>query len=201
MGTRNLTIAIIDQQPRIAQYGQWDGYPESSGLRILEFVRGMNPEHFTSALKRCRFLGDSAKDKAYIAKVEATPNWPKEYPLLTRDTGADILSLVNATHKGEILLINQLAFAADSLFCEWAYVVDMDRRTLEVYKGFNEKPLPKTARFYGLKQAGDNMSRDKYHPIKMVAKFSFDDLPSDDDFIAKCHGKRRRKAKKDANPS
>ena len=39
MGTRNLT-KVIDKDgiTRVAQYGQWDGYPEYTGKRILEFI-------------------------------------------------------------------------------------------------------------------------------------------------------------------
>ena len=35
-------------------------------------------------------------------------------------------------------LVNEKAFAGDSLFCEWAYVLDLDKETLEIYHGFNK---------------------------------------------------------------
>jgi len=28
MGTRHLTMVIQNKEPKVAQYGQWDGYPE-----------------------------------------------------------------------------------------------------------------------------------------------------------------------------
>ena len=28
MGTRNLTVVYLDGQYKVAQYGQWDGYPK-----------------------------------------------------------------------------------------------------------------------------------------------------------------------------
>lgn len=31
MGTRNLTCVVLDGEFKVAQYGQWDGYPEGSG--------------------------------------------------------------------------------------------------------------------------------------------------------------------------
>lgn len=45
-------------------------------------------------------------------------------------------------------LVNSEEFAADSLFCEWAYVIDLDKNTFEVYQGFNKKPIDKTERFF-----------------------------------------------------
>ena len=32
MGTRNLTAVYLDGQYKVAQYGQWDGYPEGQGI-------------------------------------------------------------------------------------------------------------------------------------------------------------------------
>lgn len=40
MGTRNLTM-VIDRKGeiKVAQYGQWDGYPSGQGATILEFAK------------------------------------------------------------------------------------------------------------------------------------------------------------------
>ena len=39
MGTRNLTAVYLDGQYKVAQYGQWDGYPEGQGITALTFLR------------------------------------------------------------------------------------------------------------------------------------------------------------------
>ena len=40
MGTRNLTM-VIDQEGevKVAQYGQWDGYPSGVGVGIVSFLK------------------------------------------------------------------------------------------------------------------------------------------------------------------
>ena len=38
-------------------------------------------------------------------------------------------------------MIDSHAFLADSLFCEWAYVINLDNSQFEVYRGFNQDPM------------------------------------------------------------
>lgn len=56
MGTRNLTAVYLDGEYRIAQYGQWDGYPEGQGMTALNFLRSMDEEKFKSALRNSSFI-------------------------------------------------------------------------------------------------------------------------------------------------
>lgn len=39
MGTRHLTVVIKDDEIKLSQYGQWDGYFTYSGTKFLEFVK------------------------------------------------------------------------------------------------------------------------------------------------------------------
>ena len=50
MGTRHLICAISDDEYRIAQYGQWDEYPEGQGAAILESDGGAAQEKFRAML-------------------------------------------------------------------------------------------------------------------------------------------------------
>ncbi len=45
-GTRNLTCVVVGGEYKVAQYGQWDGYPSGQGLTALNFLRGMDREAF-----------------------------------------------------------------------------------------------------------------------------------------------------------
>lgn len=51
MGTRNVTSVILDGKQVVCQYGQWDGYPTYTGVKILEFLQSCDMERFKKALK------------------------------------------------------------------------------------------------------------------------------------------------------
>ena len=68
MGTRNLTM-VIDHKGdvKIAQYGQWDGYPSGVGVNVLNFIK--NNELFDSLkskLSKVRFLDEEGIDKDFV---------------------------------------------------------------------------------------------------------------------------------------
>ena len=60
MGTRNLTVVKYKDEYKIAQYGQWDGYPNGQGVTILSFLlKEGNIEKLKKALERVRFIDGS----------------------------------------------------------------------------------------------------------------------------------------------
>lgn len=153
MGTRNLTIVHSNGEYKVAQYGQWDGYPEGLGVQLLKYLKGININELRNAVNDCTYLSKEDFDEINKNIDEARKDnprfsWQKFYPELSRDTGGDILELI--MFKNKTKLQNSLNFAADSLFCEWAYVIDLDKNTYEVYEGFNKEPLDESERFYFL---------------------------------------------------
>lgn len=193
MGTRNLTCVFIDGKYKIAQYGQWDGYPSGQGAIILNFIRNQkNINKLKTALNRIRFFDASGRDKEFIESYnDNAPKWSNEpdkrtaeqkkwfESFISRDIGGQILENVAQSNEPEILLDDSLTFAGDSLFCEWAYVVDFDKGTFEVYSWFNKEPLNEDERFYGLGKG----SGKEYGPVQLVKTYQLDNLPTIEDFL------------------
>lgn len=187
MGTRGLTVVIMDGEHRIAQYGQWDHYPEGQGVTAMNFCRKNltteeGREKFRKALKRTKFIDQEHMDKIMKRlgisgkwmNMEQAERFKTKYPALSRDAGAEILDLVL---KGKKLLRDGIDFASESLFCEWAYVVDLDKMALEVYEGFQTAPH-KRGRFADMEvEERAEVSGSKYYPVALVATFDFDKLP------------------------
>lgn len=176
MGTRNLTMVIKDAETKVAQYGQWDGYPSGQGATALEFLRGCDFEKFKEKLNKIRWITDEE-----IGTVENDKNWTENYPYLSRNCGAEILELIYDTDDVKFLQ-NSEDFAADSLFNEWTYVIDLDKNTFEVYTGFNKTPLTENDRFFKLSYEPEHRT-EKYYPVKLLKSYSLLELPTVESFI------------------
>jgi hypothetical protein len=188
MGTRHLISVVKDGEYKIAQYGQWDGYPSGQGLDILEFLTNeMDRECFEYKLNKLSWatkkeikdmwIECGADPESEWVNLEVSDEFKKKYPENDRDTGSRILSIIQKSDK-ELKLDNNIDFAGNSLYCEWAYVIDLDKNTFEVYKGFNEKSLNEDERFYFLQT--DNS---KYYPVKHIVTFDLNNLPNEEYFL------------------
>lgn len=51
MGTRNITRVISNNQLKVCQYCQWDGYPTGAGRSIIDFIRNTDDDHMVERLE------------------------------------------------------------------------------------------------------------------------------------------------------
>lgn len=170
MGTRNLTCVVQNGKYKVAQYGQWDGYPGGQGHTCLEFLtKRYQPEVFAKHINNAEFLTQEESAKINDEYAELGEDFWKKYPNLDRDTAAKILDYVQENEYPK--LVDKISFAGDSLFCEWCYVIDLDKQTFEVYQGFNEEPLQDNERFKFLEN-----NPEKYYPVKHVLTVPFSEI-------------------------
>lgn len=187
MGTRNLTCVVLDGEYRIAQYGQWDGYPSGQGLTVLNFLSDvMDRDKFEKNLRQTRWITEEEHRKLWdevgadgsgFVSMEISDAFKALHPQLNRDMAAEVLEFVQNADE-PVTLEDSINFATDGLFCEWAYVIDLDQGLLEVYSGFNKDPLPRGSRFGT--EPGDN----GYTPVGLVHAYSLNDLPDEKKFLA-----------------
>ena len=117
MGTRHLTVVIKDNEIKLSQYGQWDGYFTYSGTKFLEFIK----ENLQSKSKkkqkyRIETFGEkidtlqkvdektwqefiAIKDKYgfdnTLNKSQFAIPFNVMFPQFSRDIGVEILDIIN----------------------------------------------------------------------------------------------------------
>jgi hypothetical protein len=192
MGTRNLTCVVKDGEFKVAQYGQWDGYPSGQGMTCLDFLRNWDRDQFSDQIDAC-IPQDKDEIQAFCESIGAKDGWMNtkqsdkfktKYPQLSRDMGAKILQFI-ADSKEPVQLNNNVEFAADGLFCEWVWVIDLDKNTFECYMGFNQNGhLPESERFAFLDKTQDG-DKDYYPPL-LKASWQLASLPSNEQFLSDC---------------
>ncbi|MDO8643363.1 MAG: hypothetical protein Q7S00_00140 [bacterium] len=184
MGTRNLTLVVLNKEIKVAQYGQWDGYLSGQGKTIAQFLAHVDLPRFKQAVSECRFVTDKeikqTEKKVGILggfmTLEQSEKFHEIFPSLNRDHGAGILEMID--RQGVRDLQDRQSFATDSLFCEWGYLLDLDKKVVEVYRGFQTQPVSETERFA---KPADTKQRTKrwlrgetqYHAIKCWKKIPF----------------------------
>ena len=189
MGTRHLIAVVVDGDFKVAQYGQWDGYPDGQGADVLQFLTETDLSEFRERVSAVRWLNDedvaAANAKWAELGADISTDWvtmdqsrafyaDPRFASLSRDVGAKILGMIN--EGTATALRDDRDFATDSLFCEWAYVVDLDENTFEVYEGFNKGEVEG-------RWAGKHRDGEEYAPVTRVAVWSLDALPTQNEFL------------------
>jgi hypothetical protein len=182
MGTRGL-VGLRYKGEDKATYNHFDSYPSGLGTDLLAELQEFTVPQMIEAFERIKLVGDgdkpTAKDvKRYENYTDLSVSGGKA------DNWYNVLRACQGTLKPWITggvnhMIDGAEFIADSLFCEWGYIVNLDTGKLEVYKGFQHFPHDK-GRYADLPKEGD------YYPCALVAEFDLADLPSAAEFCDTC---------------
>jgi hypothetical protein len=115
--------------------------PTSEQLKILQQKIDAEEERLKGTDRQHRVLMGNAVDRIV--------------PSLSRNTSYEILDII-AKAEEPVPVQLQADFVFDYLFCEWAYVLDLDEDVLEVYAGSVETSTPgRSTRFDFLRSEDD----------------------------------------------
>lgn len=198
MSTRGL-LGFAHNGELKATYNHSDSYPAWLGVQVATFL-AKHRDNMASVETQVDALvmvdDDEKPTKAQVAKlaqytdtsvggvttivdgelvVDDSINW---YQVL-RDTQGEPEKALEAG-----FMIDGADFALDSLFCEWGYVIDLDQERLEIYQGFQKKPVTK-GRWAGQKAEdqtypnGGPSIGNQYYPIGLLVAIPFRDIPTD----------------------
>lgn len=171
-------------------YCHHDGYPEGLGLTMLRHARNVarNVGHCAEAVMRADHI-----DRAELPWPDPGPTPEQEEKLRARglapgnvDSGSSWYAWTASSRgnpdldlaNGLLLIDNE--FITQSLHCEWAYIVNLDTRKLEVYDGFHDHPVD--GRYGDVSSYFRSMDRD-FYGCRLLGEFDLDGLPDDGTFI------------------
>lgn len=155
-------------------YNHSDSYPDGLGCDVVDFCRRhsvgeMNKMYDTIVLVK----EDSKPTKEQIETCERYTNLgvstqsPDDWYCLLRGAQGNLDAYAN----GLSYMIDSGDFILDSLFCEYGYIINLDKNVLEFWGGFQKKPDQDNR--YGAKET------DGYYPCKLLAQFSLNELDDD----------------------
>lgn len=165
-----------------AMYNHFDSYPSGLGQEIVDWMLNLDDQGFAEAVEQF--------DRLEAVDEEVPPTEDQQLALLkyfdprvSTQSSNDWYSLLRHAqgNPAETLkagfFVDYNDFAYDSLFCEWGYVVDLDRRVLEVYVGFQYGP-------HNLGRWASAKGSDGYYPIKLIREFTLEELQADPKAVA-----------------
>jgi hypothetical protein len=190
MGTRGFVGFVVNGTEKIA-YNHWDSYPGGVGRDVLSWLRSaaldLEVLHGQAAALRVVTDEEEPTDQDIerlkpftntgVGERRERPNW---YQLL-RETQGDPAAMLRAG-----AIEDAGSFPLDSLFAEWGYLVDLDARTFEVYRGFQRTPH-RRGRFANREPFQPPHRRDRpieYWPVALAASWPLDALPDEASFLA-----------------
>lgn len=174
-----MTYVISDGEVLLAALKSSDSHPDRYGLDLLGFAsNSRNLEQLREALPRIRTLPKEEVQAMFEKDYGWEDDYIEKHPEYIYQDGIDLLCRIMSGDGN--LVINRFETRA---FDDWAYIMDLDGGTFEVYKGMNKEPLSKDERFYD----GNVPDDGGYFPPKKVCVFRLDDLPSYTEFVRLCN--------------
>ena len=146
MGTDG-AVGFIKNNHLTTIYNRMNSYPSGLGNDVLDFIRRYGIDEINKLVDSF-VLTDEEEDA--ISLYSLGDFWRGK--------------------KKETLIYNDTPFLHNSLYCEWAYIINLDTNEFEVYKGMNEKKPE--GRFSGVPRNVNG-----YYAVSLTKTFPLDELP------------------------
>jgi hypothetical protein len=179
MGTRG-AVGFISNGIEKITYNYFDSYPEGLGNNVLNFLHTIiNFEELKIKVNNIILVDGKGEPTikqikhciaAKTADMEVREQSYKDWYCLLRHTQGNLEKYFEVG-----IMLDSKDFLFDSLFCEWAYIINLDTYKLEIYKGFNEDQNGKG------RYASQHRERDgnQYYGVKLIYEVDLFNLPKE----------------------
>ncbi len=168
MGTRSAIGVRVNGKDKL-YYNQHDGYPTSMGKKVFDDSIDMINQYGWDKIKKL-----ATKCKQVSSDVVFTDADFKKYGKHHQDvsSGKDMYALLRGL-QGNLklaletgIMTEDNSFINDSGDCEWAYILNVDTKELEIYKGYQTE-RPKHSRYAKSKKVGGCYACELIHTIDL----------------------------------
>lgn len=171
-------------------YNHFDSYPDYLGRAIVEFCKQTTIAEMNEIYDRIILVPELEKptdeQAAELSKILgqglSEPQKEEWYSALRMYQGD-----LHPYKKGLRYMADASEFIKGSLWCEYAYIINLDTNRLEFWRGFQRKPDPDNR--YGTE------SDSGWYPCKMKVSFSMIPRYFDKRTVEDCVNKMRSAAK------
>jgi hypothetical protein len=184
MGTRGLFGLRKNNKDKI-MYNHFDSYPSCLGEEMVEYVKNHSKEEMTALYDKLIMVDEEFNTSQFTEEQkEKYKEFMKKNDFFSHTIAgtktAENITMYCFLHEfqGRLykydeypeidLMIDNHDFIKCSLFCEWAYIINLDTNKLEVWEGFQEKPQENNR--YGVEK--DN----GFYPCALVKEIDFQEI-------------------------
>jgi len=175
MGTRG-AVGFLSNGIEKITYNHFDSYPEGLGNGVLNFLHTIiNIEELKIKVNNIILIDEKVEPTikqikqciaAKTVDMEVSEQSYKDWYCLLRHAQGNLEKYIEVR-----LMPDSKDFLLDSLFCEWAYIINFDTNKLEIYKGFNKNKNTE-GRYVNVK-----VPENGYYGVKLISEIDLFNLP------------------------
>lgn len=176
-------------------YNHFDSYPSCLGRAAAEFLTFTTPEVMEKVYESIVLIDEDVPptpeqikqcvDAGYYddrVSNQSTADW---YCLLRNLQGEFEEYKKNAVAGRVTFMADRQEFITNSLFCEYAYIFNLDTQNLEFYVGYQHRPQPGN-------RYGEEPDEDGYYPCRLCLEVPFGCEQSPDELVEMmCRAEKR----------
>lgn len=168
MSTRGAYGYYIDGVSKIC-YNKYDSYPGGLGKEIADLLRHVEQGNVGG----WEALIPIARDIQMVEEDDSVKG------LVNKSLKTFLLKHAGFRKNGLLrdVMVDGLSFLSDSLFCEHAYIINLDDGLFEYYRGFQDEPHA-LGRYAKDVQTPEHRLK-TYYPVALMKTFSLDRMPKD----------------------
>lgn len=172
MGTRGVFGFRSNKVDKLT-YNHFDSYPSGLGKDMFDFIRNHTMDEIKTSSERIQLVdSDSTPTNEQIKECEFWTDLKvgeksiEDWYCLLRNTQ----STPEAYPQGLKYMIDSSSFLLDSLFCEYAYIINLDTNELEFYSGFNKVARNNKGRYSSKFLKNDDGTPVSYYGVVLIEK-------------------------------